>query len=92
MYIVAREGARFVPIAITHSCVKELGIELKYIVLNHIHVRILQGVLGHLKAAIAIMTGLEINTRAQHKLPVKRHFGPNKNLEKQLHFFQQRRG
>ena len=71
------QGAKFVPITITHSCVKELGIELKHIIFNHIHLHILQGVWGHLKAAIAIVTELEINTHAQHKLPVKRHFGPN---------------
>ena len=47
----------------------------------------LQGALGHLKAAIAIMTALEKNVHAQHRLPIKRYFGPNKNLEKQLCFF-----
>ena len=43
----------------------------------------LQGVLGHLKAAIASMTALEKNVHALHRLPIERHFGPNKNLDKQ---------
>ena len=48
---------------------------------------ILQGALGHLKAAIAIITAMEKNPQVEHRLPVKRHFGPNKNIEKQLRFF-----
>ena len=49
----------------------------------------LLGALGHLKAAIAIMKAME-NVDVEKSLPIKGHIGLNKNLEKQLRFFNEK--
>ena len=45
---------------------------------------ILKAALGHVKAAISVMTAMD--KHPQHILPLKRTYGPNKNSEKQHRF------